>query len=586
MKSSILLASFIFACSALCHGQEITTGKFKELCKVYMSATRILGEMKTSSDWPKTNEDLKKLQEKGLNNSSLQEILQLTYPTCPKEFKDEYEKALQKQAEMKDAIKRLSMGGVLQSKEIATQIDNFAQAFKLQELVYDERKDGEGAPFETKKQRDARMKWWRDGKFGMFIHYGLYSGLAGEFQGKKYEGCVEWIQMQSGADFETYKKEALPRFNPQSGMAEQWVKLAKEAGCTYTVLTSRHHEGFNMFETPEYDFNVKKAKGIDIVKEYAAACKKYDMKAGYYFSLLDWNHPDYDPTGSGISYPAGNYAAAQQGKRHFGNHQKYKEYLFDIFNELLDNYKVDLVWWDFSQPNFKGDAAWVDTRLMITLFVKYPKSIQNNRLYHSDNHLSEGGIKVTPTWKGDYSTAEHHIPATGIDGDWEACQTLNGTWGYSADNQKWKSADELIHELVDVVSRGGNFLLNIGPKPDGSIPEESIRLFQSIGKWMKTNGEAIYGTRANPFDQEFSWGRVTRKGKDKLYLIIYEKPENGKIELPCTFKKEKAKANKLNEKKNVPIVLDHSNKKCVLDINSVHIEKPATVVELNGEWQL
>ena len=223
------------------------------------------------------------------------------------------------------------------------------------------------------------------------------------------------------------------------------------------------------------------------------------------------------------------------------------------------------------------------TRLMKALFDKYPQAIQNNRLYHSDNHLSEGGIKVTPTWKGDYSTAEHHVPATGIDGDWEACQTLNGTWGYSAENQKWKSVEELLHELVDVVSRGGNFLLNIGPKPDGSIPEESIRLFKGIGHWMKNNGEAIYGTRANPFAKEFSWGRVTRKGDDVLYLILYNKPDNGFIELPCTFKGE-ATASMLHSKQPVKIESNKTGNSCIINVTSLSIEEPATVIKLKGNW--
>ncbi len=416
----------------------------------------------------------------------------------------------------------------------------------------------------------------------MFIHYGLYSGLAGEFQGRQYEGCVEWIQMQSGADFDTYKKEAIPRFTPSSGKAEEWVKLAKEAGCTYTVLTSRHHEGFNMYETPSYDFNVKQVKGIDVVKEYSEACKKYGMKAGYYFSLLDWNHPDYDPTGSGISYPAGNYKAQQEGKREFGHHDRYKNYLSDIFGVLLDNYKVDLVWWDFSQPKFQGDYAWGATRLMKQLFDKYPKAIQNNRLYHSDNHLSEGGIKVTPVWKGDYSTAEHHIPAKGIDGDWEACQTLNGTWGYSAGNQHWKTVKDLVHQLIDVVSRGGNFLLNIGPMPDGSIPEESVRLFRGIGQWMQVNGEAIYGTRANPFDVEFPWGRVTRKGDNTLYLHIYQLPESEEITIPCKFN-GKAVATMLKGKQKATVL--HSENGCTINFKGIPMDDIATVVKLKGKWE-
>ena len=392
-----------------------------------------------------------------------------------------------------------------------------------------------------------------------------------------------YAALQSGADFETYKKEAIPRFNPSSGKAEEWVKLAKEAGCAYTVLTSRHHEGFNMFETPSYDFNVKKVKGIDVVKEYSEACRKYDMKAGYYVSLLDWNHPDYDPSGSGISYPEGNYKAQQEGKREFGHHDRYKNYLSDIFGVLLDNYKVDLVWWDFSQPKFQGDYAWGATRLMKQLFDKYPKAIQNNRLYHSDNHLSEGGIKVTPVWKGDYSTAEHHIPAKGIDGDWEACQTLNGTWGYSALNQRWKTVQELVHQLIDVVSRGGNFLLNIGPMPDGSIPEESVRLFRGIGQWMQVNGEAIYGTRANPFDVEFPWGRVTRKGDNTLYLHVYQLPESGEITIPCKFK-GKAVATMLKDKQKATVL--QSGNGCTINLKGMPMDEIATVVKLKGKWEV
>lgn len=586
MKRLLLLMGLMFFLSGLCRGMETDTTDFRHLCRVYATATQALNEMHSPADWSKTEKILSALKKECRNNLSLQELLQLTYQTCPNHLKSEYEHALKKQEEMTDAVKRLSMGGILQDKNVASDVNTFVKSIYLPELIYNERRGHEGAPHESKRKRDKRMKWWRDGKFGMFIHYGLYSGLAGEFQGKKYDGCVEWIQMQSGADFETYKKEALPRFTPKSGMAEQWVKLAKEAGCAYTVLTTRHHEGFNLFDTPYYDFNSKKLYDIDIVKEYADACEKYHMKAGFYVSLLDWNHPDYDPTGSGISYPAGNYEEAKAGKRQFGHHERYKDYLYTVFNTLLDHYKVDLVWWDYSQPKFQGDAAWGATRLMKALFDKYPKAIQNNRLYHSENHLSEGGIRVTPTWKGDYSTAEQHIPATGIDGDWEACQTLNGTWGYSAFNQKWKSADDLIRQLIDVVSRGGNLLLNIGPKADGSIPEESVRLFHAIGQWLKANGEAIYGTRANPFDEEFAWGRITRKGNDKLYLILYQMPKDGKIELPCRFKRNKAEAHVLHQEQSIPVTHDSRAKKCVLNVSDIDFKKPATVIELNGKWRL
>lgn len=472
-------------------------------------------------------------------------------------------------------------GGILQDSFNANAYNKFATKF-IPSSLQEEAPINEGAPYETKEARDVRMKWWRDGKFGMFVHYGLYSGLAGEVNDKKYEGCVEWIQMQSGLDSDTYAKEAMPKFTPKEGKATQWVKLAKESGCKYIVMTSRHHEGYNMFDTKHSEFNIMKTKGINIADEYAKACEQYDIKAGYYFSLIDWSHPDYDPTGSGISYPKGNYDAQKRGERTFGNHEKYKEYLFNVFSDLTSNYKVDLMWWDFSQPRFQGDKAWGATNLMRKLFDVNPKAIQNNRLYHSDNHISEGGIKVTPTWKGDYSTAEHHIPATGIDGDWEACQTLNGTWGYSAENQKWKSSDELIRQLIDVVSRGGNFLLNIGPEADGSIPAESIRLFKEIGAWMNVNNQAIYETRANPFDVEFKWGRVTRKGDDTLYIFVYEKPENGVIQIPCTFAK-RTKAELLDGGESVAIK-NLGDNTTEINISNMTIKPGASVIKITGNY--
>ena len=580
LKKIIHLVCVLCVLPLLAQASELSEKGFKKLNHIYVTATKSFEKVKSASDLSKLVEQLNKLRSECSSDEDIAELLSLSYENCPKEWKEAYQNTLAIQLDLKDASKRLAMGGLFQDPEVIAAINSFMKTSYIQEPLAEGQRPNEGAPFETKEHRDKRMKWWRDGKFGMFIHYGLFSGLAGEIQNRKFEGCVEWIQMYSGVDFETYKKEALPRFCPKSGKAAEWVKLAKEAGCAYTVLTSRHHEGFNMFDTKYSDFNVKKVYGVDVIKEYAKACDDYHMKAGYYVSLLDWNHPDYDPTGSGISYPEGNLKAAQRGERQFGNHEKYKEYLYNIFDDLLTQYKVDLVWWDFSQPHFQGDKAWGATRLMRRLWELHPNAIQNNRLYHSDNHLSEGGIKVTPTWKGDYSTAEHHIPATGIDGDWEACQTLNGTWGYSKLNQKWKSTETLIHELVDAVSRGGNYLLNIGPEPDGSIPSKSIQLFKEIGAWMKVNGDAIYGTRANPFNEEFQWGRVTRKDDNKFYLLVYKKPADGKILLPCSFKKVKGVTLKDRKKVNVS---ESPSGKTVVDLSNVSISGPATVIQLTGK---
>ena len=579
-KFTILLCVLLFSPILMIHGSANPTSKgFKQLNSVYVKATTILENVTSLDQMSNAIAQLSKVREQYANNTAIKSVLSITPENCPSKFTNDYQKSLALQLNMKDAAKRLAMAGILSSGVNGAAYKEFADTFSLTDNKEKEPLGYEGAPAETKEQRDARMQWWRDGKFGMFIHYGLFSALGGEVLGKEYHGCVEWIQMQSGLDRETYIAEAMPQFNPKSGYAEEWVKLAKEAGCTYTVLTTRHHEGYNMFDTKYTDFNIVKTKGIDIVDEYSKACLDNGMKAGYYVSTIDWNHPDYDPTGSGISYPQGNYDQVKAGKRTFGNHQKYKEYLHNIFDELTSNYPVDLIWWDFSQPNFQGDHAWDATKLMKTLFEKNPKAIQNNRLYHSDNHLSEGGIKVTPTWKGDYSTAEHHIPATGIDGDWEACQTLNGTWGYSKLNQSWRSSEVLIRELIDVVSRGGNFLLNIGPKADGSIPEETTVLFKEIGAWMNVNNEAIYGTRANPFDVEFAWGRVTRKGDNELYLLIYDKPESNMIELPCVFEGN-VKATSLKD--GQAIAVSQNNGTTSFDVSSVEMQPAATVIKIQG----
>ena len=585
MKANVFSIMMLFFHLFPAYGIDPSVRGFEELHEVLKSAVRELDTVQSPDHLSMAMKYFRALVEECGRNPDLVAVLELTSESCPPQLKEAYKAAMELQGKLHDASKRLAMSGMMQNKEEIKPYLEFMQKFTLKKNAKKrtEPQVHEGAPPETEDARDARMKWWRDGKFGMFIHYGLYSGLAGEIQGKKYKGCVEWIMQYSGVDSETYAREALPRFKPKRGKAETWVKLAKEAGCVYTILTSRHHEGFNMFDSKFSDFNVKTTKGVDIVKEYAEACKKYGMKAGYYFSLLDWSHPDYDPTGSGISYPKGNYEAQKQGRRQFGNHEKYKDYLYNIFNELLTSYApVDLVWWDFSQPGFQGDKAWNATALMKNLFEKNPKAIQNNRLYHSANHLSEGGIRVTPAWKGDYSTAEHHIPATGINGDWEACQTLNGTWGYSADNQEWKTSQALIRELIDTVSRGGNFLLNIGPMPDGSIPPESIRIFKEIGFWMKKNGEAIYGTRANPLNIELTWGRLTRKGEDITYIFVYDKPDNGELTIPCSFEGD-VKAVLLGGEKTVNMSQDKKSNTTTFYIKNMKMDTAATVIKVMGK---
>ncbi len=438
----------------------------------------------------------------------------------------------------------------------------------------------EGVPQSALDSREERMSWWRDAKFGMFVHYGLYSGLAGKLNKKSYPGCVEWIQQQSGASTLEYLREAFGKFVYKKGNAEKWVALAKEAGCKYIVMTTRHHEGFNLYDTSYIsNFSSINHYGVDIVREFSQATVKHGLKTGYYFSVIDWNHPDYDPTGSAISYPQGNYRAQKEGHRQFGNHARYKKHLHALFERLVSRYPTDIIWWDFSSAEYHGDHAWGASKLMSTLFKHHPKAVQNNRLYYVGNNLKSDGFKITPTHMGDFTTPEHYIPASGVKGDWEVCNTLNGTWGYSAENQNWVKPEKVIRDLVDIVSRGGNYLLNIGPMPDGSIPEQSIKIFTEVGAWMKLNGEAIYGTQASPFNVEFPWGRITRKGEDTLYLIVYSMPEKGIIELPRVLGEQMQAHALLDAKQQFP--LTRTDKATRIDISKLVLSPSASVVKLS-----
>lgn len=433
----------------------------------------------------------------------------------------------------------------------------------------------QAAPGETPAQRDKRMQWWRDAKFGMFIHYGLYSGLAGELNGKKYDGGAEWIQSYSGTDSETYAQKTLPLFKPDRKNIRAWADLAREAGCKYAVLTSKHHEGFSLFDSKVSDFTSMKAAGMDVVKEFAASCRKNGLKVGLYHSVIDWHHPDYDrKLAKGLPYPKGNTSLEIHAHP---DHAKYQNFLHAQVDELLTRYgKLDILWWDYSSRDFDGDRAWRASGLLEKVHARQPGIICNNRLYASNNTAP---LVKTDHEHGDFTTPEQYIPPQGIDDDWEVCMTLNGTWGYAAHNHRWKSHEELIRGLTGTVSKGGNFLLNIGPRADGSLPKETVDSFKAIGAWMHVNGEAIYGTQASPFKNAFPWGVVTRKG-NTLYLIMYHLPKSGKIALPYVMKGA-ASAAALADGRAVPVRASSSGVE--LDVSGVKAMPSATVVRLAGK---
>jgi alpha-L-fucosidase len=406
---------------------------------------------------------------------------------------------------------------------------------------------------ETKAQRDMRMAWWRDARFGMFIHWGLYSGLAGTWNGRPLEskkGGMEWIQQFVKADTDTYAAAAFPKFKPVPGFAREWMKLAKEAGCRYVVFTTKHHEGFALHDSKDGDFNAGKKLNRDLVKEIVEAARAEGLKVGFYHSLIDWHDANYDYTrAKGLPYPlAGKTPATPR------DHSKYLDHLHAQVGELLTNYgPVDVLWWDFSSKDFQGDEAWRAGDLMRMVRSKQPGIIMNNRLYAASTlNAAKDEHATFNTAHGDFSTPEQRIPQNGMPGvDWESCMTLNTTWGYSDHDHAWKSVETLIRNLCDIASKGGNYLLNIGPKGDGTIPAETVTLMKGIGAWMKVNSGAIYGTTATPFGAEagsfsptekdkkgepvfkteWSWRATQKPGH--LYLILFKWPTDGKFSVPA-----------------------------------------------------
>jgi len=378
---------------------------------------------------------------------------------------------------------------------------------------------------ETKEQRDARMKWFREARFGMFIHWGVYSVPAGTYHGEKIGGIGEWIMYNAKIPCAEYQSFAR-QFNPVKYNADEWVRTAKEAGMKYIVITSKHHDGFAMFDSQASDWTIMRASpfGRDPLKELAAACRKYDLKLGFYYSQAqDWNN--------GGSASGGKWDKAQE--------RSMDDYINKIavpqVTELLTHYGKfpAVLWWD-TPIDMNRERA----EKLISLLRLKPGIIHNNRL--------GGGFK------GDTETPEQFIPATGYPGrDWETCMTMNDTWGFKSYDQNWKSTATLIHNLVDIASKGGNYLLNVGPTSEGLIPDPSVERLQAIGHWMKVNSKAIYGTTASPF-KRLPWGRCTKElTKDgvTLYLHVFTWPADGALLVPG-LKNTPQKAYLLADKKH------------------------------------
>ncbi len=381
---------------------------------------------------------------------------------------------------------------------------------------------------ETKEDKDARMEWWREARFGMFIHWGLYSVPAGEWKGETNHG--EWIRTTAEIPIDEYDKFR-EQFNPVNFDAQKWVRMAKDAGMKYIVITSKHHDGFCLFDSKQTDFDVMSTPfKRDILKELSDACQSEGIKMCWYHSIMDWHHPDYLPRrGWETNRPA-------EG----ADLNRYIKYMKSQLEELTSHYgKIGVLWFDGEWEETWTHEYGVDLYNYVRNL--QPDIIINNRVDNGRSGMA--GMTREGGYAGDFGTPEQEIPATGMPGmDWETCMTMNDHWGYNKYNDNWKSTTDLIRKLADIASKGGNFLLNVGPKADGTFPEESIIRLKEIGEWMGKNGEAIYETSASPFEK-LNWGRCTQKqmGEDtRLYLHVFNWPEDGILKVPGIFNEPKS----------------------------------------------
>jgi alpha-L-fucosidase len=350
---------------------------------------------------------------------------------------------------------------------------------------------------------DPRLDWWREAKFGMFIHWGLYAIPAGIWNGRQVPGIGEWIMYNAEIPVADYEPLAA-QFNPVEFDAAEWVRLAKAAGQKYIVITSKHHDGFCLFDSDLTDYNIVDATpfGRDPLRELADECQAQGIRLGFYYSQTqDWHHPDgdgndwdFDPKTKDFAGYIDNYVKPQ-------------------VRELLTNYgPIAIIWFDTP----KGITQAQSQSLLDLVHELQPDCLVCGRL---GNEL------------GDYASAgDNRIPEASVEADWETPATINDTWGFKTHDHNWKSTTDLIRKLVDIVSKGGNYLLNVGPTAEGIIPQPSVERLLAMGEWLQVNGEAVYGTQAGPVQGE-AWCRSTMR-PGKVYLHLFDWSADGEITVP------------------------------------------------------
>ncbi|MEG0742543.1 MAG: alpha-L-fucosidase [Clostridia bacterium] len=365
--------------------------------------------------------------------------------------------------------------------------------------------------FDREKYR-AKMEWFTNARFGMFIHWGLYAIPARN----------EWVRSMERLSVEDYQP-FFEEFNPVEYDPKAWARAAKNAGMRYAVLTAKHHDGFCLFDSALTDYKATNTPaGRDLVREYLDAFRAEGLKVGLYYSLIDWHHPDFPHFGD-RQHPMRDNEAYRDYPHQF---DRYLTYLHGQVEELCRDYgKLDLLWFDFSYDELRGEA-WKATELVRMIRRYQPDVIIDNRLEASGEGFGSIATDHPSEYSGDFVSPEQIIPAEGLRGEnglpviWEACVTMNNHWCYCQTDPFFKPADMLVKKLVECVSKGGNLLLNVGPDARGNIPGQSLSILADIGKWMQKNSASIYhcGLAGIP---KPDYGRVTRAG-NKLYYHVME----------------------------------------------------------------
>ncbi len=369
-------------------------------------------------------------------------------------------------------------------------------------------------------EKYPRSEWFRRDRFGMFIHWGIYSIPA----------RGEWVRGNEKLSDELYMSY-FNQFNPTAYDPREWARLAREAGMKYAVMTAKHHDGFCLFDSALTDFKATNTPaGRDLVREYLDAFRAEGLKVGLYYSIIDWNHPAY-PAYHHHSHPHRD-EESYQVRRPF---EEYLAYMHGQIRELCTNYgKLDVMWFDYSYGDMVGEK-WEATKLMNMIRTLQPDIITDNRLEVSGTGFGSLATSNPTAYAGDFVSPEGIIPPEGIVNElgepipWEACVTFNDAWGYSAADKNFKPSPVIIRKLIECVSKGGNLLLNVGPDSYGRIPDESVQILREVGKWMRGNGEAVYGGGLCELPKP-EWGRYIRSGKT-IYACIMD-PPIGPLSLP------------------------------------------------------